>query len=746
MKRTICILMSLILCLALLSPAVYAASDSSRSYNFELTVDGSSRAAVSVGDEITLEVKLNRTDVGKSGSYAMYAIQDEIVYDSSYFSLVESSKKVTDGYDFNVVTMDDGIRKRIILSRISYSPDGIEIDDSVIIATFKLKTLQPGKDVSIRSKDFKVNADTYITTSNDVSVTIFGPCTVSFNSNDGSIIESQTVKIGGKVTKPDNPVKNEYTFNGWYSDEELSIPWNFATDCVSGNMTLYAKWTPITPSTYAVTFRGGPDATGNAPTMGNKAYGESFTLPANTFTKTGYTFAGWNDGTNSYAAGSSYIMPAHTVTFTAYWTESSSGGDIPGGGGGDVSGGSGAETVEIKVSGDAESISVPANIEESAATVIMDINDLGGILDERIDTGTVTMDFSTLKQRINTVTIPSESLEAINNAAQNEDNDVDGLKVILSTGEVKLDASALDSVSKAVGDSGLKIIVEEAVSLTDEQKTVVKNVPVYDIRVVTDDGNVIELNGRITVYLPYKLKEGQSGTGVVVYYVDGSGNLIDMKAKYDSAKRMAYFTTDHLSIYMIDYDESVVHVCPSKRYTDVDQSLWYHEAIDFVIENGLFLGTSDTTFEPNTAMNRAMLVTVLWRLEGKPVVSSSGTFEDVASNTWYTDAVTWANTNKIVEGYGSGLFGPNDNMTREQMAAILYRYAEFKGYDVTAIDNLTAFTDARDVSDWALSAIKWAVAEELITGVTTTSLDPRGNATRAQVATILMRLIVNVVN
>jgi hypothetical protein len=140
-------------------------------------------------------------------------------------------------------------------------------------------------------------------------------------------------------------------------------------------------------------------------------------------------------------------------------------------------------------------------------------------------------------------------------------------------------------------------------------------------------------------------------------------------------------------------------------------------------------------------MSRAMLVTVLWRLEGNPAVSAAGSFADVAGNAWYANAVAWASANKIVSGYGNGLFGPNDNITREQMAAVLRGYAEFKGYDVAAADNLTAFSDAGDVSAWALTSMKWAVAEKLIGGMTATTLAPRGNATRAQVATILMRFI-----
>jgi hypothetical protein len=175
--RGIIILLNLIFSLVLLSPMVYAATDSSRSYNFDLSVNGGYTATVAVGDEISLEVVLERTDGGKSGSYAMYSMQDEIIYDSTYFALEESSRLVADGYNFNVCTMDDGIRKRIILSRLETSSDGIDTPDSLTIARFNLKTLQPVQGISIISKDYKVNsknADTYIITANDVTVTISG--------------------------------------------------------------------------------------------------------------------------------------------------------------------------------------------------------------------------------------------------------------------------------------------------------------------------------------------------------------------------------------------------------------------------------------------------------------------------------------------------------------------------------------------------------------------------------------------
>lgn len=156
-------------------------------------------------------------------------------------------------------------------------------------------------------------------------------------------------------------------------------------------------------------------------------------------------------------------------------------------------------------------------------------------------------------------------------------------------------------------------------------------------------------------------------------------------------------------------------------------------------------GTSTTTFSPDVTVNRAMMVTILYRLEGAPAVSTTGSFTDVPAGQYYTDAVEWAKENKITAGYGDGLFGPNDLLTREQMATFFYRYAEFKGYDVSASADLSDYTDLATVGSYALDAFKWTNANGLIKGTTTTTLSPKGDATRGQLAVILYRFCENVV-
>lgn len=185
---------------------------------------------------------------------------------------------------------------------------------------------------------------------------------------------------------------------------------------------------------------------------------------------------------------------------------------------------------------------------------------------------------------------------------------------------------------------------------------------------------------------------------------------------------------------------------PCHTFTDVKEKDWYHSAVDYVSLRGLMGGVGGDRFEPNGTMTRAMLVTVLYRLAGSPAVTGKNEFTDVKAGQWYTDAVIWANENNIVGGYGNGKFGTNDSVTREQIATIMCRYAKQQGIDVTKTCSLAQFTDGGKVSVWADSAMRWANSVGLVTGRTTTTLAPQGTATRAEVATMLMRLCENVLH
>ena len=178
----------------------------------------------------------------------------------------------------------------------------------------------------------------------------------------------------------------------------------------------------------------------------------------------------------------------------------------------------------------------------------------------------------------------------------------------------------------------------------------------------------------------------------------------------------------------------------TEEFTDITNH-WAKDAILYAVDKNLFNGINANTFAPDMSMTRAMLVTVLHRLEGAPA-SGSHSFNDVASGSWYGQAVAWAAGNNIVTGYDEQTFGPDNTITREQLAAILYRYAQFKGIETPSEGmSLREFADADSVSDWAAPAMQWAINAGIISGRDGNILDPGGNATRAEVATMLMRCL-----
>lgn len=188
-------------------------------------------------------------------------------------------------------------------------------------------------------------------------------------------------------------------------------------------------------------------------------------------------------------------------------------------------------------------------------------------------------------------------------------------------------------------------------------------------------------------------------------------------------------------------------LCPSAGLTDVDQSQWYHDAVDWAVSTGVMTGFGNGLFGPDVDLTRAQMAQILWNVEGRPAVDYPIAFGDVGGEDWFHGAVAWTASEGIFEGYGagSGLFGPEDALTREQAAAVLMRWAAFRGEDTSARADLSAYPDADDVSEWAVECMSWAVAQGVIAGVGlpdgTLELDPLGTASRAQTATLMMRLV-----
>ena len=219
---------------------------------------------------------------------------------------------------------------------------------------------------------------------------------------------------------------------------------------------------------------------------------------------------------------------------------------------------------------------------------------------------------------------------------------------------------------------------------------------------------------------------------------DASGKEIATTKKSDTSYTFTMpASAVTVKVAYVKDDAAVVE--PTTGFSDVADKDWFADAVKYVADKGMMNGTSKTTFGPNDSTTRGMIVTVLYRLENEPSAAAAS-FTDVVSGQYYTDAVAWANANGIVTGYGNGKFGPNDVVTREQLAAILYRYAQYKKYDVSVGEdtNILSYADVQSVSAYAIPAMQWAGGAGIVNG-SNGKLNPQNNATRAEVATMLMR-------
>ncbi len=271
-------------------------------------------------------------------------------------------------------------------------------------------------------------------------------------------------------------------------------------------------------------------------------------------------------------------------------------------------------------------------------------------------------------------------------------------------------------------------------ALTPEQRALIGNKPVLEMTLTAGSRTVSDFGtGSVEVKMPYTPAPGEDPEAVVVWYLNDNGVLEAITGRYDAESGSVVFSTDHFSKF-------VVGTLP---FEDVGRSSWYFDDVSFAYANNLFSGVEEARFAPDTSMTRGMLVTVLWRMEKEPEAGESG-FTDVKAGEWYTDAVVWASAQDIVSGYGNGLFGPNDVVTREQAALILRNFAAYKNLDVSGTAALDDFLDIESVSGWAETAVGWAFAQELLTGTGNGLLDPKGSATRSQVAAILRRYMMNV--
>lgn len=272
-------------------------------------------------------------------------------------------------------------------------------------------------------------------------------------------------------------------------------------------------------------------------------------------------------------------------------------------------------------------------------------------------------------------------------------------------------------------------------SLSDAAKALIGSRPVYDIN-VTSGGKTISSfgGGTATVYVPYNLSPGENANKIIIYYISDSGSLVAVpNCKYDPETGKVIFTTKHLSIYAVGYN--------SVSFSDVADSAWYVDYVDFLSARSI-VGGNNGAFSPDTSITRAEFVTILARMSGDDLSGyTTSSFTDVASTDWYFVAVQWAYTKAVSTG-ADGKFDPTANITREQVATMLYRYAEYMG-NLSNAEGMSAreFSDYDSISSWAQAPVQWAMNNGIITGNPDGSFAPKANATRAQAAKMVAVLL-----
>lgn len=412
--------------------------------------------------------------------------------------------------------------------------------------------------------------------------------------------------------------------------------------------------------------------------------------------------------------------------------------------GGSSSGSSSTPAITVPVSGSGDTVHVSASVSGSTA----EVKEIKSAQLDKIGTDSaVVIDLSGLNKGVTSVTLSTDTIDSICKT------EADGVTVKLPSAELRVDRQTLAAVTEQAAGSKIRLVVEPDSTargtMTAAQKSTLagmKNAAALEAYFVSNNTRIHDFKGgSVELSIPYR-----ANGAIRAWFLKEDGTREPVSARYD--KENAQLILHHFSHYVIEeLDSSAAYTvcakddsCPLGAFGDLTATAWYHDGVHYCLENGLMRGVSGGKFLPDGSTTRAQLVTILWRLEGSPETTGAVRFGDVAGGAWYTEAVRWAVGCGVVKGYDNECFGPNDAVTREQMAAILYRYAQHKGYDVSAGEdtNILSFDDAFAVSEYAIPAMQWACGSGMVHGIARDGrmlLAPRDTTTRAQTATLLMR-------
>ena len=620
-----------------------------------------------------------------------------------------------------------------------YQADDLDVVDPVLT----LEGLRTHTTIRVRFTAVQTNKVTLNADTGTAAITYVTPLTPDDDGVRSS--HSEEVRTGGTVKMTLTPEAG-YLPKGDLqktiskkinSDAQVSVTESGGTYTVTVrnlNSGLSLTMSDLFVKTYSITL---PDhVTAN---VSRAAEGDTVKLtvtPASKYALSTLTLSAstLNETVSSSTLTYTFTMPAEDVTVSASFTYQG-GGSSGGGGGGGGGGGSVAPTPDVKPGNstvsnlDGDSIPVVAKISDGTAAVTVDLKKLADIAKDR--TGLI-LDLSKEKGA-DSAAMDSQTFLALSQGAGRS------LTVKLPKGIAALDQATLSALIRSVQDGDtltITVAPRTRSALTSAQSTIAPTsaaIAEVTLTVTSSDGTVRvihDLGGTAELSLPYTLKSGETGERLTVYYLSDTGAAEKLPCTYDAAAKAVTFRTDHFSTFLVVHEYS-------KPFTDVTLGSWYYDGVNNALANGWFSGVSATAFAPDSSMTRAMLVTVLYRMSGSPTVSGTSAFVDVSSGAWYAQAVAWAAENQLVAGYEDGTFRPDLAITRQQMAAILYRYHSWAGNTPVPGGSLSAYRDAADVAPWALEAMSWANTSGLIRGTGPNTLAPNGTATRAQVAVIL---------